>query len=250
MSKLNNIKYSVIGFILGSLTIGAIGSFAIGEEINQFIATKVSYPILINDKVLESDTMNINNKTYIPIRDFAIGLGANVNWIDGKVIISSNVVGDETKKEINIENINQSVVNTPVPTPFSTLTPTIRITPTINTTLKSNIMNYSVVQDRSPKLDGYIPVVSISQNYHTKNYTNSSSLNDNSEYCYTLDYDNKNPQDVKFYFVKGYSPSGKKEILFEISKNKIQISHGTTFINSEYFNNELLPIIQKDSNLN
>ncbi len=79
MSK--TIKALLIGFIVGVFVMLTTTSFA--NTVKEYILVNVSYPILINEVVYESEelpVLNYQGHTYVPLRAMSDLLSAGIHW--------------------------------------------------------------------------------------------------------------------------------------------------------------------------
>ena len=98
-------------FILISLMIGLMASsfFVYADEIQQFILTKVNYPIIVNNQEYtnsELPVLNYEGNTYVPLKAVGKLLSAEVKWNDElkRVEIGKNNPS-RGKKEVKINDI-------------------------------------------------------------------------------------------------------------------------------------------------
>jgi len=86
-------KGYIISFICGAVIFSATSVFA--EPIQQYLLTKISYPILINGAEYTNPdlpVLNYEGNTYVPVKSIGDILGVNVNWNHqlNRVEISTN----------------------------------------------------------------------------------------------------------------------------------------------------------------
>ena len=85
-------KRFICGFLIGAMLFGAIGTFAAS-----YVANPVSFKVLVNGEEFTSDPppVEINGRTYLPLRAIGDALGVPVNWnqelFQAEVGIVSNV---------------------------------------------------------------------------------------------------------------------------------------------------------------
>lgn len=138
-NRLNNVKCLVIGLTLGLLV---TNTTAIQDTITQIIAVPVTYPVLVNDKPIKSDVLNVSGKTYVPIRDVAESMNANVNW--NKELNRVEIVSRVGESDKVVETISTPMV-TPTPIVTKESTPT-KLDPNIipdNMKITTNINDLS-----------------------------------------------------------------------------------------------------------
>lgn len=72
-----HMKKLIIGIIIG-IFIGSAGAYAASE----IIATRATYPILINGNTYQGSNpaLNVNGSTYLPLRDTANALDVPIKW--------------------------------------------------------------------------------------------------------------------------------------------------------------------------
>lgn len=106
------LKYISIGLAAG-LLINNID--VVAENLEQIMAYKVKYPIMVNGNKLDSTVLNYENSTYLPLKAIGEALGTKVLW-------------NQDKGQVEIGNgVKTEVITTPSATasPISTVTPSI-----------------------------------------------------------------------------------------------------------------------------
>ena len=113
MKNIHRAKFILIGLIIGLM---ASSFFAYADEIQQFILTKVNYPIIVNNQEYtnsELPVLNYEGNTYVPLKAVGKLLNAEVKWNDGlnrveigdcSTIIEENNVKSTTNTDLK-ENI-------------------------------------------------------------------------------------------------------------------------------------------------
>lgn len=138
----NKLVYAILGFTLGSLV---TSTFA--NDVKEFICQSVSYPIVVNGQVLQSDKpiLNYSGSTYLPLKAIGDSFGTQVKWddINKKVIIGDNVVSksDDAKPMAGGDQTDPTSIEA-TPTPIDIYSPTyyrtqkqIRPNPNATTTI-------------------------------------------------------------------------------------------------------------------
>jgi FlaG/FlaF family flagellin (archaellin) len=216
-------KQTVLSFILGGMLFSSVGVFAA----TQLVATPNKYPIKVNNSEVNLEAYNINNRTYLQLKDVTEVLNADLNFKDNTILINTNS-----------DSINSTQETTPNPTVVSTPTPIITLIPTptsvvintnneseVNKNMESTIDNlkiyyYDTKLKQYNKSTGtkYIKLVHILEKYKPKGYNLESNNN------------------------IGTLIKNEKEILLNnIPLENIELF---TMIKYDYYINNILPLLQ------
>lgn len=70
-------KKFIMGFVIGAIICSMIGAFAVS-----YVANPVDFKVLVNGKEFVSDppALEVNGRTYLPLRAMGDALGVPVNW--------------------------------------------------------------------------------------------------------------------------------------------------------------------------
>ncbi len=119
MKNIHKAKFILIGLLIGLMV---SSFFAYADEIQQFILTKVNYPVVVNNQEYtnaELPVLNYQGNTYVPLKAVGNLLEADVKWnaelnqveIKKNTDISNLDSQSDTKPEENYEFLNLEEYN-------------------------------------------------------------------------------------------------------------------------------------------
>lgn len=95
-------KKFLCGFLSGAIIFSMIGAFAVS-----YVANPVDFKVLVNGKEFVSDppALEVNGRTYLPLRAMGDALGVPVNWNEE---LRQAEVGNHSYYENEVKNENTS----------------------------------------------------------------------------------------------------------------------------------------------